>query len=162
MVEEQNNFDVTTLEGLKAAVQLHNSEAAHNFKLVDGTYCPQCGGNRRMVLSALLWTNRWTPQKIRRRQGVVLEGQGQAVSMPSEYPADREPAPAVYSAMCLQCEHVYLLIVHGGPDGLELAALPSTYGGLATPRMPQAVAYYLDQANRARCRSSRRCSSGPP
>jgi hypothetical protein len=103
-----------------------------------------------MVLSALLWTNRWTPQKIRRTQlGVFLEGQTPTPPL-TEYPADNEPGPAAYSAVCLQCEHAYLLVVHGGPDGLELAALPSSYGGLATPKTPKAVAYYLDQANRAR------------
>jgi hypothetical protein len=77
MIDEQTNHDVTTLDGLRAAVQLHAPETQHNFAIVTGTHCPQCGADRRMVLSALLWTNRWTPQKIRRRQlGVVLEGQG--------------------------------------------------------------------------------------
>ena len=148
--EEQTDHDVTTLDGLRAAVQLHAPETQHNFAIVTGTHCPQCGDDRRLVLSALLWTNRWTPQKIHRRQlGVVLEGQG-GVPPLSEYPADSEPDPAVYSAVCLQCEHVYLLVVHSGPDGLELAALPSSYGGLATPKTPDPVAYYLDQANRAR------------
>lgn len=148
LTDKQENHDVTTLNGLKAAVYLESPEAKHNFAIVDGTYCPQCGDDRRMVLSALLWTNRWTPQKVRRPDmGAFIEGQA---SLPDELSADAEPDPAVYSAVCLQCEHVYLLVVHGGPDGLELAALPSSYGGLATPKTPEAVAYYLDQANRAR------------
>lgn len=33
---------------------------------------------------------------------------------------------------------------------MELAALPESYGGLATPNTPPPVAYYLDQAHRAR------------
>jgi hypothetical protein len=39
--------------------------------------------------------------------------------------------------------------VFNGPNGLDLVALPSTYGGLATPNTPTPVAFYLDQAQRA-------------
>jgi hypothetical protein len=56
----------------------------------------------------------------------------------------------MYLALCVQCDHLYVLVVHPGPNGIELAALPASYGGLATPNTHPAVAYYLDQANRAR------------
>jgi hypothetical protein len=52
-------------------------------------------------------------------------------------------------AVCLQCDAQLILLAHEGPDGVELLALPSMYGGLATPHTPPSVAYYLDQARRS-------------
>jgi hypothetical protein len=49
----------------------------------------------------------------------------------------------------LQCDGQIVLLVLNGPNGLDLVALPSTYGGLATPNTPAPVAFYLDQAQRA-------------
>lgn len=113
-----------------------------------------------MSLSALYWRDRWSPHKPIRYQAsfdggartgaLGLEVNAPRQSPPSEYPPVDDPEPAVYAAICVQCDHAYLLVVHSGPEGVELAALPSSYGGLATPNTPKAVAYYLDQANRAR------------
>jgi Domain of unknown function (DUF4145) len=152
MVEDENNHDVTTLAGLEAAILQHRPAETHNFAAVTGTHCPSCGGNRRMMLSALYWQNLWAPHRPKRFQAPMRTGTaGLEVDLPpGEYPTVDDPDPAIYTAACLQCDHIYLLVVHSGPNGLELAALPSSYGGLATPRTPKAVAYYLDQADRAR------------
>lgn len=44
----------------------------------------------------------------------------------------------------------FTAVLYKGPEDLSLAVLPSTYGGLTTPHTPKGVAYYLDQAQRAR------------
>lgn len=154
MTEEENNHDVTTLAGLEAAVYREKPGDHHNFAIVTGTHCPTCGDTRRMVLSALYWRDLWAPHRPRRFQAPMRTGMGAPVEQSPEALTDQQPvakpAPALYSAVCLQCDHAYLLVVHTGPDGAQIAALPSSYGGLATPRTPKAVAYYLDQANRAR------------
>lgn len=157
MDAQSDNYDVTTLGGLEAAVYRHELGERHGFAIVTGTHCPPCGGIRRMELSALYWQDLWAPHMP---DGVSFDGgartgaTGRTVDLPRhedrEYPPKDNPEPAIYAAVCLQCDHLYLLAVHKGPDGLELAALPSSYGGLATPRTHQAVAYYLDQAHRAR------------
>lgn len=156
MAEQENDYDITTIPGLEAAIYRHEPGEKHNFIVVAGTHCPGCGGTRRMALSALFWQNRWAPYKPIRFQAPMRSGTlGLEVDAPEpgvarEYSAVDDPDPAIYAAICLQCDHVYLLVVHSGPDGVELAALPSSYGGLATPKTPKAVAYYLDQASRAR------------
>src|ERR1044072_9161480 len=154
MTEEENNHDVTTLAGLEAADYRHKPGDHHNFAIVTGTHCPACGDTRRMVLSALYWQDLWAPHRPRRFQAPMRTGTGvpveQSPEAPTDHPPANEPKPALYSAVCLQCDHAYLLVVHTGPDGVQIAALPSSYGGLATPRTPKAVAYYLDQASRAR------------
>jgi hypothetical protein len=154
MSAEENNHDVTTLSGLEAAIYRYEPREHHNFAIVTGTHCPTCGGTRRMALSALYWQNLWAPHRPRRFQAPIRTGMGELVEespeTPEDFPPADEPEPAIYSAVCLQCDHIYLIVVHPGPNGVEIAALPSSYGGLATPRTPKAVAYYLDQANRAR------------
>jgi hypothetical protein len=51
---------------------------------------------------------------------------------------------------CVQCDAPYTALKYQGPAGPVLAMLPSTNGGLSTPHTPEAVAYYLDQAHKAR------------
>lgn len=55
----------------------------------------------------------------------------------------------MFVVICLQCHHETTVIVHKGPAGWELVALPQEYGGLSTPHTPEGVAYYLDQAQRS-------------
>jgi hypothetical protein len=50
----------------------------------------------------------------------------------------------------VQCKSNLTLVVSPGPQGIQLVALPETYGGLSTPNTPDGVKYYLDQAERAR------------
>lgn len=57
--------------------------------------------------------------------------------------------PQAYVLTCVQCQSTITVCVYVGPDGTEVVALPSTYGGLSTPSTPEAVGYYLDQAQRS-------------
>ena len=59
-------------------------------------------------------------------------------------------APMLVTMTCVQCDTLFTGLVYVGPDGKNLAVLPSTYGGLTTPHTPTGVAYYLDQAQRSR------------
>jgi hypothetical protein len=156
---KEDSRDLTTLAGLEAAILHHEPGERHNFTTLVGTHCPQCGGDRRMNLSALYWQDLWAPHKpagssfdggVMRTGATALEVSAPRSAHKDEYPAVDDPGPAVYAAVCVQCDHMYVLVVHRGPDGMELAALPSSYGGLATPKTHPAVAYYLDQAHRAR------------
>lgn len=146
MADAQNNeYDLTTIEGLAGAIYVH-AQGAEDLGTVKGTFCPRCGASRRMRLISLYWEDRWAPQ-----QGQLYRGPD--ITSPqrgTDFPANDNPSPAMYAAVCVQCDHIYLLVVHSGPDGLEIAALPSSYGGLATPNTKPEVAYYLDQAHRAR------------
>jgi hypothetical protein len=143
-------FDLTTVAGLEAAIWEHEPESDKALGVFDGTFCPVCRQQRRMQLHSMYWGHRWAPQRGFR----VPLAHGEP-STAERFAADRPPEndnllPAMYVAVCVQCDHVYVLVVHTGPDGIELAALPASYGGLATPNTHPAVAYYLDQANRAR------------
>jgi hypothetical protein len=64
-------------------------------------------------------------------------------------PAADNPSPALFVAICLQCQSHLTLVANRGPEGMAVVALPVTYGGLATPSTPEGVAYYLDQAQRS-------------
>jgi hypothetical protein len=84
-------------------------------------HCPVCGDSRRMHLTIL--------RKV-------------------DASGDHLPILAIFS--CVQCDTIFTAVLYTGPEGPALAVLPSTYGGLTTPHTPKGVAYYLDQAQRAK------------
>lgn len=84
-------------------------------------HCPQCGDYRRVHMYIFLKLSN----------------------------SDAKP-PLLAILKCVQCDTTFTAVLYKGPEGLSLAVLPSTYGGLTTPHTPAGVAYYLDQAQRAR------------
>jgi hypothetical protein len=89
-----------------------------------------------MALIRLHWTDRWAEGRD--------PDDGNFVA-----PASDNPSPALFVAFCLECENPMTLVVFRGPQGMQLVALPSTYGGLSTPNTPESVAFYLDQAQKS-------------
>jgi len=66
-------------------------------------------------------------------------------------PHGTTPDPPILAMLaCVQCDTNFTAVLYQGPEGKSLAVLPSTYGGLTTPHTPIGVAYYLDQAQRAK------------
>jgi hypothetical protein len=131
-------IDLTQLSGLLQALN-HDGEVNKQVGVAMpqrqgnfiGTFCPSCGAERRMTLSAWHW------------RGETEE------TVPFNYSFDQpHSAPALFVAHCLQCQRGITILVGWGPDGTEIVALPSTYGGLSTPNTPKPVAFYLDQAQR--------------
>jgi Domain of unknown function (DUF4145) len=97
----------------------------------NGTFCPSCGAERRMTLTGWHWP------------GDTED------TAPFDYSFDDpRSGPALFHARCLQCQKGITILVAHGPDGPEVVALPSTYGGLSTSNTPKPVAFYLDQAQR--------------
>ncbi len=84
-------------------------------------HCPTCGDTRRMHMV------------------IFLKVDGAS-----------DDAPILAMLTCVQCDTNFTAVLYAGPEGKGLAVLPSTYGGLTTPRTPRGVAYYLDQAQRAK------------
>ncbi len=91
----------------------------HVVRNAGALHCPTCGDSRRMHLWARLKINHWA-----------------------------EP-PVLATLTCVQCDTLFTAVLYKSPEGLGLAILPSTYGGLTTPNTPVGVAYYLDQAQRS-------------
>jgi hypothetical protein len=146
-----DRLDLCTLEGLTKAVAYEPPGSGQRLQTIDafdGTFCPACNDERRMVLVCLYWQDRWAPGARRRFDGPVLEGSATAEAVPGP-PAAENPDPALFVAGCVQCDSQIVLLVVNGPNGVELITLPSTYGGPATPNTPKAVAFYLDQAQRS-------------
>ncbi|MDH3727680.1 MAG: hypothetical protein OER77_09125 [Myxococcales bacterium] len=54
-----------------------------------------------------------------------------------------------YQLDCRQCDTSFAAMLFDGPEKLEHIIIPNRRGGYATPRTPEQVAYYLDQASRA-------------
>jgi hypothetical protein len=128
----------------------------------DGLYCPTCGDVRRTILSALYF-----PFKGE-KNGLAPE-QSTPPLPRSMFPSDeafaehnrkemqkaiahilRQLVPSVFILTCFQCETKFTAVIYRGPDGPALLVLPSCRGGITTPHTPSAVAYYLDQAHRAK------------
>jgi hypothetical protein len=111
-----------------------------------GTYCTYCGGSRRMRLVARDdRCGRLNPRHIERTARTLAQAD-----------IDRDPLvfaiatpPPVFTAMCLQCRREMSLIVDAGPPS-EVIVLGARASGLSTPHAPQAVAFFLEQAYRAR------------
>lgn len=92
----------------------------YSYRNVGELHCPTCGDTRRMDVS------------------VKHKG--------SDY--NVQP-PTLVVMTCVQCDTGFTGLVYDGPEGMSLAVLPSTFGGLTTPHTPVGVAYYLDQAQRS-------------
>jgi hypothetical protein len=123
--------DLTTLDGLdrglRSVVWL---DAGSTKGTPDGTYCPGCGAERRMHIRPLT------------RQFQVLDARLLG-GLKDQH------LPAALVLTCVQCSSTIVVVIYDGPGGPAVVALPSTYGGLTTLHTPEAVAYYLDQAQRA-------------
>lgn len=160
-------YDLTTLHGLLAAVAAYEEEQEGRAPVTlasgsarpaarpgagdlvgefSGTYCTRCGGSRRMRLHAR--DDRCAqvaPSQLERTRKTL-----------EELAPGRDPlafsigvVPPVFSAECLQCRNTISLIVAAGPPA-EVIVIGGRSAGLGTPHAPAAVAFYLEQAYRAR------------
>lgn len=161
------DLDLTTVEGLLAAVagydesllRRHGPVSESKFPVgpesdtevgrFTGTFCTRCGDFRRMVLVAHERCDRLNPRAIERKRS-TLKAMNQA----------RDPVafalagpPPVFSATCLQCETRVPLVVDAGPP-VSVVVLGGSTPGLATANTPPGVAFYLEQAYRARTRGA--------
>lgn len=92
-------------------------------------HCSGCGDARRMLAEVLF------PRHV---------------DAPQAYDLAKEPL-ILCRLRCVQCDATYTMLKYPGPAGPSLASLPgTTSGGLSTPHTVEPVAYYLDQAHRAR------------
>jgi hypothetical protein len=164
------DFDLTTLDGLLGAVARYDADVMRRAPAVlessgppssgplagpraeaevgefTGTHCPHCGESRRMRLVAR--DDRCAglnPREIR-STGLTLE----------EVQGKRDPLaysigwpPCVFTATCLQCQRALALVVYPGPPP-GLIVLGGAMRGVATQGTPPALAFYLEQAYRAR------------
>ena len=125
---EDTPVDLTTYQGLLALLRHDSAYVTDGQGLPttpDGTYCPSCGATRRMEVAVL----------DEHFHGEV------------EFTPDKLPFLGLLG--CRQCHERIIVLAYVGPSGVEVVALPSSYGGLSTPLTPAPVAYYLDQAQRA-------------
>jgi hypothetical protein len=124
--------DMTTIDGLRAALGSVSWRQGTTNDTPDGTYCPSCGAVRRMRIETIGITFA-SPRAHTTPQPVLLGNS----------------APGIVWLTCVQCHERIVVVAHIGPSGPSVVALPSTYGGLTTPATPDAVSYYLDQAQRS-------------
>lgn len=100
---------------------LYLKDQDHSYRNVGELHCPTCGDARRMDVA------------------VCYKPSGSSVDTPN-----------LFVMTCVQCDTTFTALVYQGPEGMSLAVLPSTWGGLTTPHTPPGVAYYLDQAQRSK------------
>ena len=103
--------------------------------LVGTLYCPRCGANRRMRVEEL-----YTPPTPTFMPGVPR----------SPLTFEAHFAPALFRYQCLQCAAVFTSAAYESDSGSGLVVLAASGGGLTSPNTPKPVAYFLDQAYRAR------------
>lgn len=104
-------------------------------------HCPRCSGPRRMSVTVLSLCASRTEDGQQVTMGL---NQGRGFD-PEQY------CPGLVRYRCLQCDTLFVGVLYKGPNGPSVAVLPECYGGLATAHTPPEIAYYLDQAHRARC-----------
>jgi hypothetical protein len=131
--------DLTHLRAVvRRNLQAVEDEILGSF-VADSLYCGRCADYRRMTIVAHhlpLSFHEW-------------------MRSPAPPTAADDPVPAsillpsLFLYTCVQCSAEFTATVHQGPGGPALVVLPSVHAGLTTPNTPAAVAYYLDQAQRA-------------
>lgn len=110
----------------------------------DDMYCPNCGGNRKMDITLLYPTEYGTQFNINQDKLRDKDLRGA-----KEY-VKKMIAPSLWDYQCTQCDKDFTVLIYTGSNGVEMALFPSFSGGVVTPNTPPAIAYYLDQAYRAK------------
>lgn len=106
-------------------------------------WCPACGGPRTMFLLALA-----LPPNFPTGEEAPETLDGPTATGPVAF---HSIVPSMYAVTCTQkCGSRWTFVVFQGPKGPDLVALPAQTGRGGTPHTPEAVAFYLDQAARAR------------
>lgn len=116
-------------------------------------YCPRCGDIQKMVIQAPPYLCRWLIERLSSRPSVGLGPVRSRGSGPRQWTLEdlvREDAPLVFRYHCLRCDATFTAIVYEQSGEPNLVVLPAVSGGIRTPHTPDGVAYYLDQAQRAR------------
>src|SRR4051812_22829548 len=96
-------LDLATLDGLSEAVASDGPGSGQRLSSLghfDGTFCASCGDERRMLLVCLFWEDRWAPGWQQ------MYPEGRRPTPPSD-----DPSPAVFVAVCVQCDSQLLLTV---------------------------------------------------
>ncbi len=120
---------------LEEAIAQHLWELDNAEEPVIGEmYCTGCGGPRRH--SGKLFCPTPSHQKQFPRRGT---------------PPNLLCLPTVIALKCTQCDHSAIVVRYPFEQGLRVALLASTLGGLTTPNTPTPVGYYLDQAHKCQC-----------
>jgi hypothetical protein len=114
--------------------ELVSSQSGPDGHIVAGTLdCPVCGETRPMRI-ALRYSRAQTARVF---PEAIEDWIGQLV-------------PSLFDFSCVQCNTLLAAVVYRGPEGPALAVLPSCRSGLTTTHTSEGVAFYLDQALRAR------------
>lgn len=120
--------------GFASYIRLRHGEA-ESFGL---TYCPICGKDRRMKI-------------------FVLKGSGTLQSLVhSQVMPDTENKlhtvnPSLVSFQCVQCLTDFHGFIYSGPGGASMAVFGGEDGGVATPKTPDAVKHFLNDAYKCFC-----------
>lgn len=164
-------FDLTTTDGLLAAVSHWDEQQVREYRRVTstgyapiarpvsgtdlgahrGTYCGRCADLRRMQLVAAdSRCESLNPRYLQQRAKLLDE---LAQPQLDKLAFSLGTPPPVFTATCLECQTRLSLIVDAGPP-VEVIVLGSRAPGLATAHTPEGVRYFLDQAYRARTRGA--------
>lgn len=141
-----------TLDRLLEVIAEHHDDLGGSSVRVDAIYCPKCVGERKVDLTRIALSGLDERGVVRRKAHAtyVLADATDSVGESIQKMKREGIAPSLFMYSCVQCDTEFTAVVYRGPTGHdELAVFPSVYGGLATPKTPTAVAYYLDQAARA-------------
>ena len=96
-------------------------------------FCPKCGDPRRINARPL-----YLPATDL-RMGLNL-----AANIPEQL------VDSLWHWSCVECGLAFTAVVYRSPNGPDLVVLPTAYGGVRTKNTPDSVAFYLDQAQRAK------------
>jgi hypothetical protein len=137
----------TSIEELPALDELDGLDEALRTKPSQGKlYCVECCALRRMDLKT--------------RNYSYKSGIGHpAITIPPTI-ADMVARGTSVIYTCVQCHTGYTAFLYDGPDGADIIVIPSKHGGIVTPRTPEGVRYYADQAHRAESIGARSAAVG--
>lgn len=115
-------------------------------------HCSKCGGSRRMDVQVSYTPVTWDYVNEALNVAAWAPGNGLDLSNPRAVGEvmGEHLAPSLFRYRCLQCSTTFAAVIYMGATGPDLAVLGTHPGGLTTPHTPPVVAYYLDQAQRAR------------
>ena len=121
-------------------------------------FCPSCGDFRSADAVVIFEPPYAKAAREKREQIVKLQGSG---SLSGGFPPKPGPeipfpgTPAVLAYTCRECGLGFTAFAYSTEVGADLLVVPRRAGGVKTPRTPESVAFYLDQAARSESAGAR-------
>lgn len=137
MFEMNEDYSTGSVAGEGGSITFYTAHLKKDLK--GNMYCPKCCRESRMEAYPLY------PNNVRDVLNILVSDEISRIEA-----IMNNLMPTLWNFKCTQCDTIFTVVFYQGANEVQMAVLPSCNGGVVTQNTPPAVAYYLDQAYKAK------------